>query len=98
MPTNELDPEFFRDYARLTIAQREKFKNAVRAFVDDLKHERPFRASLRVKGVQDHPNIFEMTWDMPDGRATFAYGTERLPGEAHIVWRRVGGHEIFKRP
>jgi hypothetical protein len=97
MPTNELEPEFFRDYARLNPEQREKFKEAVRTFVDDLKRKRPFRPSLRVKGVQGHPNVFEMTWDMPDGRATFAYGTERVSGESHIIWRRVGGHEIFKR-
>jgi hypothetical protein len=98
MPTNELEPEFFRDYARLTPEQREKFKEAVRAIVDDLKQKRPFRPGLRIKGVQDQPGIFEMTWDMPNGRATFIYGAERVPGEPHIVWRRIGGHEIFKTP
>lgn len=56
---------------------------------------RPFRASLRVKGVRDQAGIFEMTWDMPNGRATFRYGSERLPGEQHIIWLRIGGHEIF---
>lgn len=39
-----------------------------------------------------------MTWDMPNGRATFAYGDEQLRGESHIIWRRVGGHDIFKHP
>jgi hypothetical protein len=98
MPTNKLEPEFFRDYARLTLAQRTLFKQAVRDFVDDLKHKRPFRSSLRVRGVQGHHGIFEMTWEMPNGRATFAYGDEQVPGEPHIIWRRVGGHDIFKNP
>jgi hypothetical protein len=98
MPTNELEPDFFKDYARLTPAQRAAFKRAVMQFVEDLKHKRPFRPSLRVKGAQGHPHIFEMTWDMPNGRATFTFGAEQIPGESHIIWRRVGGHEIFKNP
>jgi hypothetical protein len=52
----------------LTPAQREHFKRAVRVFVEDLRSNNPFRASLRVKGVQGIPGIFEMTWEMPDGR------------------------------
>jgi hypothetical protein len=82
----------------LTPAQREHFKRAVRVFVEDLRSNNPFRASLRVKGGQGIPGIFEMTWEMPDGRATFSYGDERVSGQPHIIWRRVGGHEIFKQP
>jgi hypothetical protein len=52
---------------------------------------------LRVKGVRSARGVFEMTW-APDGRATFAFGPERIPGETHIIWRRIGGHEIFKNP
>jgi len=98
MPTNEPASEFFRDYAHLSAAQRAQFKRAVKEFVADLKTKRPFRAGLRVKSVVDHPNIFEITWDKANGRATFMYGSERIPGEAHIIWRRIGGHEIFDRP
>lgn len=98
MPTNELEPDFFRDYARLTLSQRQQFKRAVHEFVDDLRTKRPFRKSLRVKGVQGYSGIFEMTRDMPNGRATFRYGAERIPGEPHIIWRRVGDHEIFQNP
>lgn len=36
----------------------------------------------------------EMTW-APDGRATWQYGDEVRPGVTHILWRRVGGHDIF---
>jgi hypothetical protein len=30
-----------------------------------------------------------------DGRATFAYGDEVLPGEPHLSWRRVGAHDVL---
>jgi hypothetical protein len=65
-------------------------------FVADLRRGR-FRAGLRVRGVEGAPGIFEMTW-APDGRATFEYGKEISPGEPHIIWRRVGGHDIFGAP
>jgi hypothetical protein len=38
-----------------------------------------------------------MTW-APDGRATFSYGEERVPGKAHVIWRRSGFHAIFTPP
>jgi hypothetical protein len=65
--------------------------------VPALTEHQEFPAGLRVKGVQAAPGIFEMTW-APDGRATFEYGDAVIPGEAHIVWHRVGGHEIFGSP
>ena len=69
---------------------------AVLLFVEDLAVGLP-RPSLRVKRVRGHERIWELTW-APDGRATFEYGDEVIPGEAHIIWRRVGTHEIFDRP
>jgi len=33
-----------------------------------------------------------------DGRATFEYGDEQLPGEPHVYWRRVGSHSILSDP
>jgi hypothetical protein len=33
-----------------------------------------------------------------DGRATFEYGDEIQPGEAHIIWRRIGTHSVFRQP
>lgn len=38
-----------------------------------------------------------MTWDN-DGRATFSYGVERVAGQPHVIWRRVGTHDIFTPP
>jgi hypothetical protein len=38
-----------------------------------------------------------MTW-APDGRATFTYGDSVKPGEAHILWNRIGTHDIYVAP
>lgn len=67
-------------------------------FVEDLRNERRFRQGLRVKPMQDAPGIFEMTWEISNGRATFEYGESLIEGEPHVVWRRVGGHAIFGKP
>ena len=70
---------------------------SVGKMVEDLKVGAGFRKGLRIKGVRRTDRIYEMTW-APDGRATFQYGTPRTPGEAHILWRRVGTHDIFGSP
>lgn len=97
MPTNELAFLFRADYAKLTPAQREQFKAAVRQFVEDLTRGQGFRPGLRVKGVRKRKGVFEMTW-APDGRARFEYGTSPHAGDAHIIWRRIGTHTIFQNP
>ena len=53
--------------------------------------------SLRIKRVQGTEDVWEMSYS-GDGRATFRYGAEVKPGEAHVIWLRVGGHEILSRP
>ncbi len=96
MPTYEWLASFERDLGRLTDDERDLFQQAVTKFVEDLKRGR-LRKGLRVKSVQGAEGIFELTW-ADDGRATFQYGAPRLKGEAHIIWRRVGGHGIFNTP
>ena len=34
----------------------------------------------------------------PDGRATWQFGPEIKARQAHVVWRRIGTHEIFRAP
>lgn len=97
MPTFTPLSRFLADYSRLTRAQRAQFAAARRQFVDDLKTGKRFRNGLRVKRVQGTPDVWELTW-APDGRATWAYGEEIIPGEPHIIWRRVGTHAIFDQP
>jgi hypothetical protein len=96
VPTHEELPRFLREYSNLTAEQQASFKAALRLFVRGLR-ERKFDPSLRVKRVVRTQGVWEMSW-APDGRATFAWGAEVRPGEPHIVWRRVGTHDIFREP
>ncbi|MFF0464575.1 hypothetical protein [Streptomyces mexicanus] len=48
---------------------------------------------LRIKGVRRAPGVYELTWDGGE-RATWSYGPEIV----HIVWRRIGGHDIVNLP
>lgn len=96
MPTYEKTHTFLKDVSALDEVDRERFKVAVRVFVEDLSRGRGFRPGLRVKGVQGAKGVYEMTW-APDGRATFEYGAALRAGEPHIIWRRVGTHDIFRR-
>ena len=94
MPTFERLRRFDRDYAALTDAQKDAFRAAVQKFVADLKRGHGFRQKLRVKGIRGAPGMFELTW-ADDGRATFSYGESRQEGEPHIVWHRVGTHDVL---
>ena len=97
MPTHEEFAQFLREFAALTPDQRARFLDALQKMVNDLRMGQPFRPGQRIKGVQGHPGIFEITWTL-DGRATFHYGAPVQPGEAHIVWRRIGSHDILNNP
>jgi hypothetical protein len=95
VPTFEWQERFGRDLAQLDATAREVFQEAVRHFVEDLQNGTGFRAGLRVKGVQGSKGVWEMTW-AGDGRATFSYGPERISGQPHVIWRRIGTHAIFR--
>jgi len=97
MPTHDVLPRFWDEYEHLRPAQRQRFVQAVRHMIDDLHARRAFRPGLSVRALEGHEGVWEMTW-APDGRATFHYGAPIVEGEAHIVWRRIGGHEIFRQP
>jgi hypothetical protein len=97
VPTYETLARFDRDFAALTKAEQDQFLGAVQDFISDLRAGRAFRRGLRVKRVQGTSDVWEMTW-APNGRATWQYGPERLSGEQHVIWRRVGTHAIFRKP
>jgi len=97
MPTHDELAQFLREFATLTPAEQKRFLRAMAKMVNDLRAGHGFRAGLRVKSVQGYPNVLEMTW-ADDGRATFHYGSERRPGDPHIVWRRIGNHDILDNP
>jgi mRNA-degrading endonuclease YafQ of YafQ-DinJ toxin-antitoxin module len=98
MPTRDVLASFWRDWDRLTPQQQRAFRKSVAQFIADLAGgSQGFHPRLRVKRVQGHSGVWEMSW-APDGRATFEYGDEIQPGEAHIIWRRVGTHSVFRAP
>jgi hypothetical protein len=97
MPTHEEEDGFWRDIDHLTDEEFARFRRAALRLAEDLDRGE-IRASLRVKPLVNHPSIWEMAREDHDGRATFAYGPERIPGKRHVIWRRVGGHEVFQEP
>jgi hypothetical protein len=96
MPTFAWLARFGGDFDALSDDQQAAFLAAVVLFIADLRAG-AFRPSLRVRGVKGAAGVFEMTW-APNGRATFEYGREISPDQAHIIWRRVGTHDVFRTP
>lgn len=97
MPTYERLPRFDQDWQRLDRQDKERFRAAIARFVEDIEAGRPFRPGLRVKKVQGTDAVMEMTF-APDGRATWQFGAEITPGQPHVVWRRIGTHDILSAP
>lgn len=94
MPTYSQTSAFLRDYTRLTPDQQRRFRTAVAHFIHDLRRGQ-FRKGLRIKLYHSEQDLWEMTW-APDGRALFSYGESIHAGERHIIWQRVGSHDIFE--
>jgi hypothetical protein len=97
MPTHEELASFWRDWQGLTPGQQRRFRDAAATFVQDLQAGHGFRPGLRAKGVQGAEGIYELTWAQ-NGRATFQYGQPIVETEPHIIWRRIGTHDVLERP
>jgi hypothetical protein len=93
MPTYQAESPFLRDSHRLFAERQALLLVAVAKLVDDLRIG-VIRKGLRVKRYRRLEGICEMTW-ADDGRALFRYGAVIRPGDPHVIWLRVGGHEIF---
>jgi hypothetical protein len=100
----ETTPSFDGDFRRLKPEHRAAFRRAlVERFIPAcdrfaMNPSAPWPAALRVKAIQGAAGVLEMTWSFasPDGRATFELIT--VDGELRCRWRRVGDHDVFKRP
>jgi hypothetical protein len=97
MQTYDKEERFLHDWAKLSREQKKRFMDSVTEMVEDLRVGQGFRQGLRVKGVQRKRGVYEMTW-APDGRATFEIGKSLKDDEPHIIWRRIGGHDILDHP
>jgi len=95
VPTFERSARFDREFRRLPRELQRAFVAMLPTFIAALRVDPPtFPPVLRVKRVQGSDGVWEITF-APDGRATFAYGPEILPGEPHVICRRVGTHEVL---
>lgn len=98
MPTYERLPRFAKDWEKLTAAERAQFRTAVREFIDALKAgSGRYPPGLRVHRIGSTDDVWSLTW-APDGRATFQFGESINEAEPHVIWRRIGSHQVYKRP
>jgi hypothetical protein len=66
-------------------------------FVAALKANRSPEPGLGIRQMAGHPSIYEFHFT-DAGRATFEYGSASRGADAHVIWRRIGGHEIYNNP
>jgi len=98
----ERTPQFDADLKRLSANEYKEFRSVAKegfSLACDRRSANPselWPTRLRVKSVQGTERILEMTWAWPNGRATFEWVS--VEGERRVRWRRIGGHEIFKKP
>ena len=97
MPTFDAFARFWNEYGRLGREQKREFLAAKNLLVAASRLGQLPPPSLRIKRVQNMPGVWELSW-AADGRATFEYGPERTEGQPHIIWRRIGSHDIFRNP
>lgn len=99
MPTFDTTQTFRNELSKLTREQRQEFKEAVAKLVEDLAAveadpSASIRAGLRVKPYRSERGVLEMSWS-GNGRALFEYGDKQVEGKTHVIWLRVGTHDIF---
>jgi mRNA-degrading endonuclease YafQ of YafQ-DinJ toxin-antitoxin module len=97
VPTYDKTNRFLHDFENLTHEEAGRFLEVLDDFVEAIREGPPYPGNLRMKKVQGWKGVWEMSF-ANDGRATFEFGEQIHAGEAHIVWRRIGGHEIFRNP
>jgi hypothetical protein len=98
VPTYDRLALFKREYRKLTPEQRARFRVAVTKLVAALSRTPPsLPGEPLVNPLSGHHGVYELRF-APDGRATFTFGTPVRDGQSHIIWRRIGGHEVLDRP
>lgn len=105
MPTFFVEARFWNDYNRMSGHDQALFKQARDEFIRVLREwqnaGRPgvprFPKSLGIRPMVHRRGVMELAW-APDGRCTWQYSTPQRPGRLHIIWRRIGSHEIYKDP
>lgn len=105
VPTFEVLDKFWAQYRRLKPQERTQFREARQEFIKVLREFEAqgqggiprFPERLGVRHMVNKRSILEFAW-ADDGRYTWQYGTPRMPGKFHIIWRRIGSHAIYDDP
>jgi hypothetical protein len=56
-----------------------------------------FHPSFRVHRIDARRSVWSLRFGA-DLRATFSYGTPHHESDTHIVWRRIGRHNVYREP
>lgn len=97
-PTFERLAQFKRDYAKLTLPQRQLFRAAVRKFVAPLGTTPPGEpGEPLVRELQDHPGFFELRFG-GGARAIYTFGQAVRQGQPHVIWCRIGSGDALAEP
>jgi len=98
VPTFDRLALFKREYRKLTPEQKARFKTAVAKLVAALQQTPPtLPGDPLVHPLAGHHGVYELRF-APDGRATFTLGLSVRGSEPHVIWRRIGGHDVLHRP
>jgi hypothetical protein len=98
VPTFDRLALFKREYRKLTPEQQARFRVAVAKLVAALSRTPPgLPGEPLVNPLAGHHGVYELRF-APDGRATFTFGEPVKAGQPHIIWRRIGGHDVLARP
>lgn len=81
------------DSQRAFLERAKEFSRALDEISDDPARLHP---GFRVKRVRKTTDVWEMTWERWNGRATFEWCD--IGGERGVRWRRIGNHSIFHDP
>jgi hypothetical protein len=88
---------FMHEYRALSPQDKAAFLRARTRFVTASREGRVIDSGLGVHQMTNHPGIFEFRFSAR-GRATFHYGSTARGDDAYVIWRRIGGHEIYDEP
>jgi hypothetical protein len=95
---------FDRDFGSLPPQHQKMFRDALpedflpAVAAGSFSGNHPWPPRLRVHQLAGTTTIYSMTWNFarPGGRATFHL--ETVDDEPMLVWRRIGTHDIYRRP
>jgi hypothetical protein len=96
VPTFQSLARFDREFRRMPRELPAAFLAMLPTFIAAPRTTPPtFPPALWVKRVHGRQDVWEITF-APDGRATFEYGDQVIPHAPHIIWRRVGTHDVLR--